>query len=149
MQKTRQEIDAMTPDQYRAYMNQQDILVHGDDAPKGPDGRRIEQGIGSALHPTRNHVEALRNAIRAGYVKDPDGKIMAREEKRLADYEARKRGESSSAINNEGERMLALGHRSVDPPRMTPKHRGNPAGLIKARAAAKAKRDAAAAQASA
>lgn len=140
MRKTQEEIDNMSPAELKAYLNQQDILVHGDDAPKGHNGMRIEQGIGSALQPTRNHVEALRNSIRAGYVKDPDGKVIEKAEKELAAYEANRRGRP---VDNDGDRDTP----ALSADRAAPKHRGNPAGLVKARAAAKAKREAAAAQA--
>lgn len=91
MRKTQEEIDAMTPAELKIYKRQQQDIVFGSDCPRGPGGKPIEQGIGSALQPSRNHVEALRNNIRHGVEKDPDGKIIAKAEKDLAEYLAKPR----------------------------------------------------------
>ncbi len=91
MRKTQQEIDAMSPAELKAYRRGQEDIVYGGDAPRDARGRPVEQGIGSALQPTENHVQALRNSINNGWVKDPDGKVLAAAEKALAEHRARGR----------------------------------------------------------
>ena len=165
MRKTQEEIDAMSPAELKAYIAGQRDIVFGSDAPRDGRGRPVGHGIGSPLQPTRNHVEALRNSIREGHTKDPDGSILAREEKALADYERRQRrrpGDDADGsyrvldiypATEEGRRRsqerIAAEARGEKPygndPPLVRKPRGNPAGLVKARAAAKAKREARAA----
>jgi hypothetical protein len=141
MRKTQEEIDAMSPAELAGYKRQQQNIVFGEDAPKDARGRPVEHGIGSPLHPTANHVQALRNSINNGWVKDPDGSILAKAEKALADYEARQ-----GRVMDEDDDQPLNSYRVTDTYREPKKRSGNPAGLIKARAAAKAKREAAAAQ---
>ncbi len=98
MRKTQEEIDAMSPAEFKAYKRQQEDIVYGGDAPRNARGRPVEQGIGSALQPTENHVQALRNSINAGWVKDPDGKILAAAEKALAEHRAKGRAKEREDV---------------------------------------------------
>jgi hypothetical protein len=148
MRKTQEEIDAMSPAELAIYKRQQQNIVFGEDAPRDARGRPVEHGIGSPLHPTANHVQALRNSINNGWVKDPDGSILAKEEKRLADYEARQgrmMEEDDGPVSSSpapDPQWRPDSYRVTDTYREPKKRPGNPAGLIKARAAAKAKREA-------
>lgn len=97
------------------------------------DGEPIEQGIGAPGHETMNHFNAMR-----GREGKPGGEEPGTTDRLMAEWKARKSGVVPVAKS-----YLAPGHRSADPPALKTKHRGNPQGLIKARAAAKAKREAA------
>lgn len=88
MRKTQEEIDAMLPAELKVYKRQQQDIVFGVDAPRGKGGKPIEQGIGSALHPTENHVAALRNSFGIN-PNEAQRAIISKAEKELADYQAK------------------------------------------------------------
>lgn len=92
MQKTYAEIEKMTKPELDAYKEGQRDIVFGHDAPKGTKGKRHEQGIGSPLQPSINHVEALRKA-------EP-GNVVAIQaaEKALADFNAKNRDKAAKGL---------------------------------------------------
>jgi hypothetical protein len=88
MQKTVEEIQAMTPKEHKAYLLEQQKVVFGDDHKVDKDGNPIEQGIGSLAQPTDNSVAAYRRWGR----DEPDyAANLARMEKELAAYKAKQR----------------------------------------------------------
>jgi hypothetical protein len=61
--KTREELEEMTPEERKLWAENERKNVFGYDYKTDPKtGRPIEQGIGSAQQPTRQHVNALRAA---------------------------------------------------------------------------------------
>jgi hypothetical protein len=92
MQKTQEEIDAMTPAELKAYAIEQQKTVFGQDHKIDRDGNPIEQGLGSAAQPTHNSVEAYRRWGR----DEPDYAVnLSRMEKDLATYETKQRAARS------------------------------------------------------
>lgn len=61
MQKTREEIDQMSPAELAAYKVQQRQVVFGEDV-KMKSGKPVEQGIGAPGRETENHFRAIRKA---------------------------------------------------------------------------------------
>lgn len=80
MRKTQEEIDAMSPDELKAYNRGQQDIVYGSDAKRGKNGKPIEQGIGSPGRCNENHFAAIRNT------EGPEAEKAAR----VAEREARK-----------------------------------------------------------
>lgn len=60
MQKTQVEIDAMSPDELKAYKIAQENIVFGSDHKNDRKGKPIEQGIGSPGRENENHFAAIR-----------------------------------------------------------------------------------------
>jgi hypothetical protein len=87
--KTREEWDEMTPAEKREHLILEEKNVFGYDVKHDRHGNPIEQGFGGPLQPTAQHVEAIRI-----YYKGPDkDEVIARETKRLHEYEAKKHEE--------------------------------------------------------
>ena len=59
MQKSQEEIDAMTPAERKAYDLEQTKIVFGHDVQFDAKGNPIEQGFGSAQNQTVQHRQAL------------------------------------------------------------------------------------------
>jgi hypothetical protein len=80
-------------DAFKRHRQAMEKVVYGDGAPKDAKGAFIEQGIGSAAQPSRNSVEAYRKNGKeeAGYEKN-----LAKMERDLADFQARRRAERAN-----------------------------------------------------
>jgi hypothetical protein len=62
MQKTKEEVEAMPPEQRAIYDEEQRKIVSGHDYKKDANGNPVEQGIGAPGHETVNHYAALAKA---------------------------------------------------------------------------------------
>jgi hypothetical protein len=92
MQKSYADIEKMTPDELKAYKTAQRAIVFGSDAPKDRFGKPKEQGIGSPLQPSINHVEALRKA-------EPNNiEAIQKAEAALAEFQKTSRAKTSKNL---------------------------------------------------
>lgn len=120
---TEADIAELPPEDLKRYLATQEQTVFGHDHRKNRHGQPVEQGIGSPGRETRNHWDAMRKREQMGLeAPGTTDRMMAQA----------KGGAPGRIIPPE-----------INAPPAAPKHRGNPAGLVKARAAAKAKREAA------
>ena len=127
------DIAELPPEEREKYHAVQAEYVFGSDHRKDRHGEPIEQGFGAPGHETGNHFAALRKREQNG--EEEPGTT----DRLLAEYRARQKAGAG------GTSRPALESVRADQVTMrTKKHRGNPAGLVKARAAAAAKRAAAA-----
>lgn len=59
IQKTQEEIDAMSPAELKDYHEQQRLIVFGHDSHKDRQGHPIEQGLGAPGCETANHFQSI------------------------------------------------------------------------------------------
>lgn len=59
IQKTQDEIDAMSPAELKEYHEQQRLIVYGHDSHKDRHGTPLEQGLGAPGRETANHFQSI------------------------------------------------------------------------------------------
>lgn len=145
LEPTSEELANMSPQEREVLPELLHRNTFGEDYQVDANGRPIEQGVGAPGRETLNHFNAMRK-----YEGTPGGEVPGTADRLLAEWRARKSGRAPIAAAvpaNSAAEIAQLKRRLAQPegapaPEKT-KRKGNPEGLAKARAAARAKREAA------